>query len=377
VPPHMLPPYPESKRRQFARNLLRHTLRLKRGENLLVETWSDTLPWAKSVVLEARILGARPAMLVEDEPTYWASLALGLKGNTGSVGSHEWAALKASDAYVYFLGPMDTKREESRPRALVSRADSSDHEWFRLVQKFRVRSARFDLGRTSQVWARRYRLDLAKWRGELIEAATVDPRTLQKDGQRIAERLRVGRLATLSHPNGTELTLHLRGRKPQVDDGVIDDADVRAGNVVSVIPSGVTTVAVDETLGDGVLVSNATGVLFAEGRETPLRGGRLTLHHGQLAKYQFAEGGAAFRTALMRAGSRRVRPGLLSVGLNPKISTIPLLFDQERGTVTFEIGRNFHFGGASRVPRFAAYLAVRGASLEVDGESLVRAGRID
>ena len=33
------------------------TLEMKRGENLLVETWSATLEWAESLVLEARILG--------------------------------------------------------------------------------------------------------------------------------------------------------------------------------------------------------------------------------------------------------------------------------------------------------------------------------
>jgi leucyl aminopeptidase (aminopeptidase T) len=372
----MLPAFPESKRREFASNLLRHTLRLKRGENLLVETWSATLPWAHSVVLEARILGARPLLLVEDEPTYWKSLARAPQGSLGSIGSHEWAALKAADAYVYFYGPMDTEAEEALPPALKRRQASSDHEWFRVVQKFGVRCARWDLGRTSEVWARRYRLDLAKWRGELIDAATVDPRTLQRDGRRLAASLRTGKRLRISHSNGTDLTLHLRGRKPLVDDGVIDDADVRAGNVVSVIPSGVTTVAVDESQGDGTLTSNATGVLFDQMIQTPLRGGRITLKGGRLVGHEFGSGEREFRRALGRLGSRSLRPGLVSVGLNPKISTIPLLFDQERGTITFELGQNSHAGGLTRSPHLATYLSVRGGSLEVDGEVLVDGGRL-
>jgi aminopeptidase len=372
----MLPSYPEAKRRALARNVLGRTLQLKRGENVLIETWSETLPWAESAVLEARRLGARPLLIVEDEPTYWKSLAEVPIANVGPVGNHEWAALKAADAHFYFLGPMDTAREESRPASLVNRMNSTDHEWFSLVEKYGVRCARWDLGRTSEVWARRYGVDLDRWRSELIDAASVDPSTLRTEGRRVADRLRRGRVARVTHPNGTDLTLHLAGRAPRVDDGVVDAADVRSGNVVTVVPSGVTTVAVKETAGDGVLTANSAGVLFARDVEIPLLEGSWTLKGGRVVGHEFKKGEREFRRAVTAAGSAGVRPGLLSVGLNPGISTIPLLFDQERGTITFEVGRNSHFGGASRVPRLSGYLSVRGGSLEVDGRPVVEAGEI-
>lgn len=372
----MLPSYPEATRRKLARNVLEHTLRLKRGENLLIETWSGTLPWAESFVLESRILGARPMLAVEDEPTYWKSLDLAPEANVGHIGSHEWAALKASNAHVYLLGPGDTLREERRPPRVVQRTMAGDHEWFRLVHKYGIRCARWDLGRTNETWARRYGIDLGRWRRELIEGASVDPRTLRKDGLRIAEVLAKGREVSVSHPNGTDLKLRLKGRRPKIDDGVIDEADLKAGNLVTVVPSGVTAVALDEERAEGRLESNATGVMFSEGRETALGAASWRFERDRLSGYRFESGGAAFAKAFRKLGPGNGRPGLISVGLNPQITDIPLLTDQQLGVISFTVGANHWLGGATRTPHFSAYTILHGGTLEVDGRPIVKNGRL-
>ncbi len=190
----MLPSYPESMRRAFARNLLRNTLRLKRGENVLIETWSGTLPWAINLDLEARLMGARPLLSVKDEPAYWRSTSGSAVNQLGRIGNHEWAALSASDAYVYLYGPEDALREEKLPQAASRRADSNNHELMRVIQKYGIRSVRWDLGRTSALWARRYSIDLRSWRNELVDAAMVDPADMQRDGSvdRQPSRARAG-----------------------------------------------------------------------------------------------------------------------------------------------------------------------------------------
>ncbi len=372
----MLPSYPEAKRRAVARNILAHALRVRRGESVTIETWSATLPWAESLVLEARALGAEPMLLLEDEDTYWSSLERVPVNHLGRIGPQEWAALKHTNAYVALLGPLDTVREERMPAPLTNRIMSNDHEWFQIVERFGVRCVRWDLGRTSEVWARRYGLDLAAWRNELVDASLVDPRTFQRDGRWLGERFRRGRELRITHPNGTDLTLELAGRAAVVDDGVIDEQDVRAGKVMTVMPSGVTSISVRESAGDGTLVANVTGVMFLEGNQTPLNGGSWTIRRGRITDYGFSGGGEAFRRAFQRLGAVAFRPGFVSVGLNPKISSIPLLFDQSLGTITFEVGRNSAMGGSTRAPHVAAYLALRGGRLEVDGTPVVDRGRI-
>ena len=371
----MLPTYSTAVRRGLARNVLRNSLELRKGENLLIETWSGTLPWAEAVVHEARILGARPLLVVEDEPTYWETVAAAPPANVGAVGAHEWAAVKASDAYFEFAGPFDTLRDERRPAALRTRWESNEHEWFRLLHKHGIRSVRWDLGRTSEVWARRYGVDLGQWRRELIEGASTDPRPMRAVGRNVAQALARGHEVAVVHPNGTDLRLRLAGRPPQVHDGIMDAGRPRSGSPMTVLPSGVVGVAVDEKFAEGTFVANTTGVMFDHREEVPIRG-RWEFREGKLHRSAMDLGRAAFARQLASHGVERITPGIISVGLNPKISTIPLLFDQERGTVAFELGRNSMFGGASRTPHLYAYLAVRGATLLVDGKTVLREGRL-
>ncbi|HEV2166571.1 MAG TPA: hypothetical protein VGS23_06325 [Thermoplasmata archaeon] len=359
----------------MARNVLRNTLRLRKGENLLIETWSATLPWAESVVLEARILGARPLLVVEDEAAYWSAVRTARPANVGAIGAHEWSALKASDACLEFMGPYDTLQDERRPEALRSRVDSNAHEWFRILHKFGVRAVRWDLGITSEVRARRYGVSVAEWRRELIVGACTDPRPMRAMGRRLARVLERGREFEVSHPNGTRLTLQLAGRKPWVQDGIADDAQHGEGHKMVVVPSGVVGVTVDEHQAEGRLVANTTGVMFLHFREVPIHGS-WEFRSGRLTRYRMDLGRAAFAREVDSVGPEHLPPGLVSIGLNPATSTIPLLFDQELGTVAFEIGRNSIFGGATRTPHLHAYLAVRKPTVRVDGEEIVRAGRI-
>ncbi|MCI4325352.1 MAG: hypothetical protein L3K00_05695 [Thermoplasmata archaeon] len=373
----MLPEYPEPVRRAFARNVLRNSLLLRRGENLLVETWSGTMPWAESLVLEARLVGARPVLFVEDEATYWKGVEEAPASNLGQIGAHEWAALKASDAHVYLWGPYDTAREEALPASIRHRIMANDHEWFRLVGRSGIRSIRWDLGRSNEVWAERYGVDLAKWRSELIEGATVDPGPMRREGRGLAERLRTGKSIRITHKNGTDLTLRLAGRRPRVDDGVIDAEDVRAGNVVSVLPSGVTVVTVDEQYAEGTFFGEGAGdVAFSSTfrSQIPLGGGRWSFRNGKLTEYSYDRGGAEFRRAFKAAGPGKDRPGMISVGLNPTTTSIPLLFDQERGVLSVSIGRNSEMGGHNRGSRFVAYSSIRKATLAVDGTPVLQDG---
>lgn len=372
----MLPAYPETQRRALARNLLRNALRLSRGESLLIETWSATLPWAVSMSEEAQSLGAHPMLSVHDEETYWRSLASAPASQAGKVGAHAWAALRASDTFVHFYGPLDATREEALPRGVVRRIWANNDELMRLVQKYGVRSLRWDLGRTDPLWARRYGIDLATWRRELVDAAMLDPKGMQRDGTRLAGSLRKGRQVRISHPNGTDLNLRLADRRPRVDDGVIDERDVRDGNLLLIVPAGVTSVTVDETFAEGTFVSNDTGVMYARDKEIPLPPTQLTFRGGFLADGVRGAGGRPLRRALASLHNPRIRPGQVSVGLNPRISTIPLLFDQQRGVITLEIGRNAQLGGRTRTPHVFAYLDLKGGSLEVDGELLVDRGHL-
>jgi leucyl aminopeptidase (aminopeptidase T) len=357
---------------QLAKNVLRNTLRLRSGENLIIESWSEALPWAKPFVAEARRIGAHPLLLYEDEEEFWDALKTGRSRQTGRVGSHEWAALEDASAYVFFFGPAEWPRLTDLPAKSRVGVAAYNAEWYRRASKAKIRGARMYLGRTSQLAADRWKLDLDTWREEMVRASLVPPADLHRLGSRIGERIRKGKLAQITHPNGTELQFRL-GRFPiQLDDSLVDAADIKAGNTMATIPGGVVGAAVDHTSAEGEIVGNHT--TYPE--SGPVTGVRWKFVDGHLAAQSYESGGEPLEAAYAKAPrSGRDRLGYFSVGLNPEITNLPQMEDQEIGALMFSLGGNSFRGGKNKSP-FNAWMVVKDADLSIDGKPVLQSGRV-
>jgi leucyl aminopeptidase (aminopeptidase T) len=220
-----------------------------------------------------------------------------------------------------------------------------------------------------------YGVNLGAWRDELVEGTSVDPELLHRRARRIARLLFNGRQVEISHPNGTRLRLGLRHRRPQVSDGLVPPA--RRGGDWSLVqlPAGLVAVALDERVADGVLVSNVANSVGVFDTVGEVDGGRWTFSDGRLSRFTYDRGQELFAESYARGGVGKDRIGVLSVGLNERISTAPLLRDQEVGVLTLQLGRNDTAGGTNHVGWWA-WLLLRGADLIVDGTALVKRGTL-
>ena len=360
--------------RAMARTVLRRSLQVRRGSRLLVETWSGTLPAAQAFVLEAYRLGARPLLLLQDEPTYWAAATECRPELLARLADHRRAAVEHSDAIVSFFGPSDRERVHALPaRARFTLCEYNDG-LYRTAERAGIPTVEMALGRASESSARMYAVDLVRWRHELVTAARVDPRELRRRARRLVPRLRTGRSLRVRHPNGTDLELRLRQRPPLVSDGIAPRRGAADWRLVT-LPAGVVNVAVDEEYAEGAYYSNVTSSVGLSGPVAELAGGRWTFDGGRLRRYSFDRGAEAFSESYARAGAGRDRPGSLSIGLNDHLESSPLLEDQGAGTVTLHIGRNDHVGGTNHASWWA-WLFLRGADVTVDGSYMVRRGRL-
>jgi leucyl aminopeptidase (aminopeptidase T) len=238
-----------------------------------------------------------------------------------------------------------------------------------------ARTVQMAIGRISDASARMYGVDSAVWRRELIDGTLVPPRVLHRRARPLVARLEQGHELEIEHPNGTHLSLRLRNRKVHVADGTVARAPPGGDWNLVTLPAGVVTVAVDESFAEGSFRSNvrcSTGLSDSVGE---FGGGRWTFDRGRMVRYAYDEGQDLFAQSYARAREGRDRPAAVSIGLNERISTAPLLEDQSLGTVSMHIGRNDHLGGRTRVPWWA-WLFLRNATVSVDGEPIVRAGRL-
>jgi leucyl aminopeptidase (aminopeptidase T)/transposase-like protein len=368
-------PPPDTRAREMARVVLRKSLRVRPGEHVAIESWSETLEYANAFVLESLRLGAFPLLLYQDEPTYWAAVAESRPSHLSRVGTHLKAAISKSDALVTFFGPSDRERFHALPASTMNRLSEYRDSLYAAAARGGTRAVQIAIGRASPASARMYGVDLAAWKSELVDSTTVDPEKLHTRAARVARALRRGRVLEITHPNHTRLRLGLRGRRPQVSDGRVPPA--RPGgdwNLVQ-LPAGVVSVALDERVAEGTFhsnVRNSVGVFDTVGE---VDGGQWTFSNGHLDRFSYDVGQDVFSESYARGPQGKDTVGLLSVGLNDRISMSPLLLDQEAGSLTLQLGRNEGAGGSNRF-YWWAWLILRGADLRVDGTSIVRRGRI-
>ena len=366
---------PDAEVRAMARVVLRRCLRVRAGEHVAIESWSETLDYANALVLETYRLGARPLVLYQDEPTYWAAVTENRAKDLARVGDHLRAAIARSDALVTFFGPSDRERFHALPFPTRYRLGEYQDHLYGTAAKAGTRAVQLALGRASPASSRMYGVDLARWKSELVAGTTVDPELLRRRGARIARALLRGKTLELSHPNGTSLKLGLRRRRPEVSDGIVapNSSDGRWSFVL--LPAGVVSVALDERVGEGTFRSNVPDSVGVCDAVSEVEDGTWTFSGGSLERFRYGRGHDVFSQSYGRAPTGKERVGVLSVGLNDRITMAPLLLDQQAGAVTLQIGRNATVGGANSVPWWA-WLILRGADLAVDGTPLVRGGRL-
>ena len=358
---------------RLARAVLRQRLRVKPKEDVTIETYPSSLPWATGFVREARRLGAHPLLLYEDERSYWTAVEDGRASVVGSPGAHEWAALRNSDVYVYFWGPEGLNRLRRLPERTSEQLTAFNSKWYQLARKAGVRGARMGIARVSEANARLFGAALGPWRSKVLEASMRDPAELRPAAQRVAGRLERGKTVRIRHPNGTDLTLALAGRTPNLSLGeVTPQTQATPFGSMASVPDASVYVAVDESTADGTFVANRT---TTTPYDAPLAGGRFVFRDGRMVRASFRSGGAGFRSAFGGAGEGRDRPSFVEVGLDPELGAVPMLEEAEAGAVTVGIGRNAGFGGTTEVG-FMSYLTLSGATLSIDGAPLVRRGRV-
>jgi leucyl aminopeptidase (aminopeptidase T) len=363
------PPGPE----QLARTILGPALSVRRGENVLIESWGHTMPFASACVVEARRRGARPMLLYEDETAFWRSLEVAPPSQIGHVGTHEWAALAQADAYVFFPGPGDRPRFQRLPEREIQQLTQYNTEWYRRARAAKLRGVRSVLGYASDLDAARWGVDGPEWRAQLVRGSVeADLVAIKQEGARAAARLITGKELRVTASNGTDLTMRLRGRTPTTDDGVVDPADVRAGRNLTNHPPGSVVVAIDERSARGVVIADRPSFL----RTGRVDGGQWEFERGRLVSFSYTDGQSVFESAASEAPPGWDHASLFSLGLNPALAAgVPQVEDQEEGAITIAVGGNAFYGGSNHNP-FLSWVVVGEATVAVDGKPLVDRGKI-
>jgi len=216
--------------------------------------------------------------------------------------------------------------------------------------------------------------DLTKmfWNGVNIDYAE-----LQKRGDVVKSALAGGSEVKITHPNGTDLTVNIKGRPVIVSDGIVSEDDLKAGGVAAAayVPAGeVYTTPVAGTA-NGKLVNTKA---WYRGKE--INNLTMTFKDGKMDGITGEGPGFADLKAEYDAvdDARKNEFSFVDFGINPNIqlpATSAVGNWVPAGTVTVGTGSNTWAGGNNAVP-YGQTVSLPGATVTLDGKAIVENGAL-
>lgn len=364
---------PSKLQRDAARNIVTKYLKVREGENVIIESWEHTMPLARAMVDEVRRVGGHTLFVYEDEDSWWRAIDRKQEDLLGQSSAPEWAALGAADVYVNFWGPGDGPRMEKDIDDALDPAFDWLGRWYEVARKSGLRGGRMTLGFVTEGRAKEWRLNRAQWEQRVLRASLTDPQVLAKNGARLAKALSRGKKVRITHSNGTDLELALAGLATRLTDGrprAYRKGDPSSG-MLQQIPSGTLDVALDSKTAEGTFYANRRTNIWWN----VYGGGSLQFSDGKLASYSLDVGKRMFDRRYKAGTTGKNRASLLKLGLNPAVKDVPNLETVEGGSVSLQIGNNQILGG-SNSSSFFCWFTLAGSQISIDGTPVVREGRI-
>jgi aminopeptidase len=192
----------------------------------------------------------------------------------------------------------------------------------------------------------------------IVDGIAVPASTLKQNTSRLAELLKGADVLSITDDKGTDFTCRIRGRRINEDDGLVDDHDIKIGDLGNNLPAGELFIAPHETFGEGSLFCPVTIDEFTNKivRDVMLhfKNGRLILDECN-AKVNGDQMIDSFKRCLeIDSKEKEVRTtniAELGIGCNPAIDkAIGYILTDEKlsGSVHLAFGSNLGYGGTSK-----------------------------
>jgi len=216
--------------------------------------------------------------------------------------------------------------------------------------------------------------DLSKmfWGGVNLDYAD-----LVKRGADVKAALAGGSAVHITHPNGTDLTVDIKGRPVGVSDGVISEEDIQAGGAANSVylPAGEVYTTPVKGTATGKLVNSKS---FYRGKQID----NLTMEFkdGKMTGITGTGPGFADLKAEYDAvdDARKDDFSFIDLGINPNIKLpaeatvgnwVPA------GTISVGTGGNVWAGGDNTVP-YGQVVSLPGATVTLDGKPIIEGGNL-
>jgi aminopeptidase len=363
---------------QLASQVTRSALRVHRGDVVMIAGGKHTVPVMEAMAIEALRQGAQTQMLLSSERVTRARLKE-LPEENLSIPSQYFADwLKTTTVYIGLPSAANAKAVFADvPEARIAKFSAGFAAIYDMLDASPVRGAYIDY--PSEGGARDAGMPYADYARMQLAAIGTDPQAMAQSGARITARLKGAKKVHITSPAGTDLTLMLAGRSPVVDAGMLAPGAEKEKQFIKrwiTLPGGSVAAATGESSASGVVVVPKDLCKFQ-----PLRDARYQFSGGALTGVTAKQGESCLKEQIAAYGEPMRRIGQVGMGLNPELRVVEENGDyrpwNSAGLVGVFLGDNTMFGGSLKVLGAVTIgIPITHATLEVDGEALVRDGQL-
>lgn len=361
---------------QLAERLVTQSAAVKDGEIVLVSGRSQDAELVENIAVQVRKQGAFPLVTYSSDRM---SRRLFFDVPDKFDAQQDKLAMKIADIADVVIGLNNGTNENlfegADPKRMAARAkaDEAVNQAF-LDKGVRIVEVGNNLYPTP--WrAERYGLTEAQLADVFWKGLNIDYPQLQKRGEQIKATLEAGNELHVTNPNGTDLTLQVKGRRILVSDGIISAEDEKAGgpSLAAYLPAGEVYMTPVPGSAQGKVVHTRS---YFRGKPIDnltltVAGGRITGMTGDGPGYPDFK--AEYDAV---ADARKDQFAFIDFGINPNValpanSTVGTWVPA--GAVTVGTGSNSWAGGDNSVP-YGIVAFLPGSTVTLDGKPIVEKG---
>ena len=329
----------------FARQIIRDALRVRDQERVWIHTWNHSLELAQEVAQQAHLHGATATISVMTEDLLTHLLKKAPQEAVTTPPTHWLTGISKTDALVVLDGPENPGIFKSAEKGKALYVTGHITQLLSTAFSNRVRTLHVRTTGFTEKAAQTYGLSHSKLMQENNRCLVANQSAMIDLGQQIGSLLTKQRDIHLSSSEGTDLRFRTQGT-PVINDGIIDQDDIKIKNVLAELPAGTISIPVNASSAEGSVVFNWPRGYLGD----TIQNLRLEFTKGQLTGLRALKGEKTIERALRAGTGAKENLTRFIFGINPNAS-LPVgqpLDELIPGSITLGLGENSYIGGRSR-----------------------------
>ncbi|HUF89599.1 MAG TPA: aminopeptidase [Gemmatimonadota bacterium] len=362
---------------QLADRIVNISANVGPGDAVVIAGGGHNVPLMEQIAIEAAKAGGQPLMILTTDRLERSVFTEVPMEHLGQEAKLVLDLIKNADVWIGLPGVEDPEAVYGDvPEERFAEASKANQAFQEVLNETPLRGV--FIGYPTATQARINRIPLADLEAMHWAAVDADYDAISRQGHRIQQLLRSADQVRVTTPAGTDLSFTVGDRPVFVDDGIVTTEDAQSDLIwdrTAGLPGGGVFFAPVETSVEGRVVVPRSRCRFA-----PLTDVRFDVVAGEARNLSATEGQACFEGEMEPYAGPKMRVGSISIGLNPAIQVreeggADYRPGDAAGMVTVSLGQNQLLGGENDTEG-SFYFPLVGATIEVDGQTIVRDGQV-